>query len=229
MEDYLDAIEIETAADPQFAVIWMHGLGADGSDFAPVLPMFGLPAAPGVRFVFPHAPMIPVTCNGGFVMRAWYDILNFDRIERQVDEAGIRKSRQAIRRLIARENERGVPTKRIVLAGFSQGGAMAYAAGLTHPERLAGIIALSAYIPAPALLTAEFSEANRDTPVFAGHGSDDDVVPLPLGLQARETLRQYSDRVTWSTYPIPHSVCEEEIEAVGAWLSTNLLGLPERP
>jgi phospholipase/carboxylesterase len=221
MEELLQAIEIETAAKPQFAVIWLHGLGADGSDFVPVVPMLGLPSTLGVRFVFPHAPMIPVTCNAGYVMRAWYDILDFDSIERHVDEAGVRNARDAIRRLIARENQRGVPSRRIVLAGFSQGGAMAYTAGLTHAEPLAAIIALSAYIPAPALLAAEFSEANRGVAVFAAHGSEDEVVPIELGVAARESLRPYTERVQWSTYPMPHSICEEEIEAIGRWLGAT--------
>lgn len=140
MEEPLQAIEIETAAKPQFAVIWLHGLGADGGDFAAVVPMLGLPPTLAVRFIFPHAPMMPVSCNAGYVMRAWYDVLDFDRIERHADEAGIGRAREAIRRLVARENERGLPSRRIVLAGFSQGGAMAYMAALTHPEPLARMV-----------------------------------------------------------------------------------------
>ncbi|MDO9244151.1 MAG: carboxylesterase, partial [Rhodocyclaceae bacterium] len=146
-------IEIETSANPEFAVIWMHGLGADGSDFVPVVPELGLGDTPAVRFVFPHAPEIPVTCNGGYVMRAWYDIMSLEQGSRQVDEAGIVQSRQMIRTLIARENQRGIPSRRIFLAGFSQGGAIAYTAALTHPETLAGVIALSTYLPSQRLLT----------------------------------------------------------------------------
>ena len=150
MQQNLPAIEVETGDNPQYAVIWLHGLGADGSDFVPVVPELGLADAPGVRFIFPHAPEIPVTCNGGYVMRAWYDIVSLDSSSREIDEAGIVHSRAAIRRLIARENRRGIPCARIFLAGFSQGGAIAYTTALTHAERLAGIIALSTYIPTPA-------------------------------------------------------------------------------
>jgi phospholipase/carboxylesterase len=224
MEELLPALEVETAANAKFSVIWLHGLGADGSDFVPVIPMLGLPAEPGVRFIFPHAPMMPVTCNAGYVMRAWYDIVDFDGMQRQVDESGIRDSREAIRRLIARENRRGVPARNIFVAGFSQGGAIAYTTGLTHPERLAGIIALSTYIPLPDLLAADFDEANRDLPVFAAHGDEDEVVPHPLGLQARDLLRLYTRCASWTTYPIPHSVSEAELTDIGAWLRTVLIG-----
>jgi phospholipase/carboxylesterase len=219
MSDYLPAIEVETSPQPQFAVIWLHGLGADGSDFEPVVPELGLPDDLGVRFVFPHAPLQAVTCNNGYVMRAWYDILDIDGIERQVDEAGILASTAAIRRLIERENQRGIASERIVLAGFSQGGALAYSAGLTHPERLAGIVALSAYLPAPGLLAAEQLEANRQTPIFAGHGSEDDVVPPQLGINARDLLLKQGYALTWHSYPMPHSVCLEEIGDIGSWLS----------
>ena len=221
MSALLHAIEIETGAAPTRAVIWLHGLGADGGDFAPVIPYLGLAAAPGVRFVFPHAPAMPVTCNGGYVMPAWYDITHFDGIDRAVDEGGIEASCAAVRALIARENERGIATGNIVLAGFSQGGAMAYTAGLIHPHPLAGIIALSAYIPAPRLLAPASLGPNRNTPVFAGHGSDDDVVPLPLGQRAVDRLRQDGYGVDWHTYDIPHSVCEEELADIGRWLNAR--------
>ena len=222
MNDSLSAIEVETAEHPDFSVIWLHGLGADGGDFAGITPELGLPDAAAVRFVFPHAPMTAVTCNGGYVMRAWYDILSIDGIDRVGDEAGIRASVGAIRRLIARENARGVPTGRIVLAGFSQGGAMAYTAGLTHPDTLAGILALSAYIPSPGLVDKERSAANRKTPIFAAHGSLDEVVPPQLGLAARDRLRADGYTLEWHSYPIPHAVCIEEIQAVGAWLAARL-------
>lgn len=224
MNDNLPAIEVETAKHPDFSVIWLHGLGADGGDFAGITPELGLPESAAVRFIFPHAPMIPVTCNGGYVMRAWYDILSIDGIDRVTDEAGIRASVAAIRGLIARENARGVATERIVLAGFSQGGAMAYTAGLTHPEALAGIIALSAYMPAQGLVDKERSAANRKTPIFAAHGSLDEVVPAQLGLAARDALRADGYALEWHSYPIPHAVCIEEIEAVGAWLAARLAG-----
>lgn len=222
MPDTLSAIEIETQSDPRFAVIWMHGLGADGSDFVPVVPELGLPQSASVRFVFPHAPMIPVTCNGGYIMRAWYDIVSLDDAARHVDESGLRASRDAVRALIAAQNARGIPSSRIVLAGFSQGGAMAYLAGLTHPETLCGIVALSTYIPSPSLLQAEFDAANAATPIFAAHGAQDDVVPLSLGVQARDMLLARQCPLTWHTYPMPHSVCLEEIADVGVWLGQRL-------
>ncbi len=226
MSELLPAIELETSPDPAFCVIWMHGLGADGSDFVPVVPELGLdPAAPGVRFLFPHAPSMPVTCNGGYIMPAWYDIYSLDEAGRRADEAGIRASRDAIRALIARENARGIPCARIVLAGFSQGGAIAYTTGLTHPEPLAGIIALSTYLPSAAMLDAEATSANAGTPVFAAHGTDDDIVPVQLGMMARDHLLTRHQPVTWHAYPMPHSVCLEEIAAIGAWLNARLSGI----
>lgn len=219
MPTLLPAIEIETAANPEFAVIWLHGLGADGGDFAPIIPHLGLPAGLRVRFVFPHAPELAVTCNNGYVMPAWYDITYIDGIDRGVDEDGVRQSAVRIRDLIARQNELGIPCRNIVLAGFSQGGAMAYSAGLTHPERLAGIIALSAYIPAPGLLTDTALTANRETPVFAGHGTEDDVVPLQLGRQAFTHLQTMNYPIEWHDYPMPHSVCIKEIADIGRWLN----------
>ncbi|MEM5432710.1 alpha/beta hydrolase [Cupriavidus oxalaticus] len=219
MSELLPAIEIETAPDPRCAVIWMHGLGADGSDFAPVVPELRLSPSPAVRFIFPHAPSISVTCNGGYVMPAWYDIYSLDEAGRRADEAGIQGSCDAIRALIARENARGIPCNRIVLAGFSQGGAIAYTAALTHPEPLAGIVALSTYIPAPAALAASAAAANAATPVFAAHGTQDDVVPLRLGVAARDFIQARQHPLTWQTYPMGHSVCLEEIIAIGAWLA----------
>lgn len=218
MPSLLPAIEIETAAHPSFAVIWLHGLGADGHDFAPIIPHLGLPESLAVRFIFPHAPAMAVTCNGGYVMPAWYDITYIDGSNRGVDEAGILTSRDAIRALITRENERGIPCHNIVLAGFSQGGAMAYSAGLTHPEKLAGIIALSAYIPAPSLFAEDALMANRLTPIFAGHGREDDVVPRELGRQAHDLLLDQGYTIAWHDYPMEHAVCAEEIGDIGQWL-----------
>lgn len=219
----LTAIVRETAASPDFAVIWLHGLGADGSDFVPVIPELDLPADAAVRFVFPNAPLMPVTINSGYVMPAWYDIRSLDGDTRQVDEDGIRASRAAVRALIAAENARGIPCERIIIAGFSQGGAMAYSIGLTHPERLAGIIALSCYLPSPALLRDEFAEANRDTPVFAGHGRHDDIVPVRLGEMARDHVQALTGHApAWHEYPMPHSVCLEELADIGAWLRARL-------
>ena len=216
------AIEVETAAMPRFSVIWMHGLGADGSDFEPIVPELGLDDGPGVRFIFPHAPHMPVTCNGGYVMRAWYDIISLDSGTRSVDEIGIVRSRQAIRHLIARENQRGVPCPQIFLAGFSQGGAVAYTTALTQREHLAGVIALSTYIPTPQLLAAEATDANQATPIFAAHGSEDDVVSPELGIRARDFLMRRGYRIEWHEYAMPHSICIEEVEAIGRWLRQRM-------
>lgn len=220
--EYLPAIVVETRPVPSFAVIWMHGLGADGSDFEPIVPELGLEDSPGIRFIFPHAPEIPVTCNGGYVMPAWYDIISLENTSRRVDAAGIVKSRTAIRNLIARENQKGIPSDRIFLAGFSQGGAIAYSTALTHPERLAGIMALSTYIPSEQLLIDESSDANRDIPILAAHGTQDDVVSPELGMRARDFLMERAYPVKWHTYAMPHTVCIEEIRAVGKWLQATM-------
>ena len=213
-------IELETGPDPRYSVIWMHGLGADGSDFEPVVPALALPRSPAVRFLFPHAPYRAVTCNAGYVMRAWYDIVSLAPHSRQIDEAGLLESRTLVRQLIQREAERGVPGERVILAGFSQGGAVAYLTGLTHPTPLAGIIALSTYIPSPGLLVDGFVEANRQVPVFAAHGTHDDVVSPALGEHAVEVLRQLGIEPEWHRYPLPHSVSLEEIADIGRWLRT---------
>jgi phospholipase/carboxylesterase len=223
MNELLPAIEIETASMPRYSVIWMHGLGADGSDFEPVVPELGLEGGPGVRFVFPHAPQIPVTCNGGYVMPAWYDIVTLDANTREVDEAGVIASRQAIRRLIERENQRGVPCARIFVAGFSQGGAVAYTTAVTHAESLAGVIALSTYIPTPWLLEAEATAANRALPIFAAHGSYDDVVAPELGIRARDFLTRLGYGLEWHEYPMAHSVCLEEVQEIGRWLRGRMV------
>jgi phospholipase/carboxylesterase len=215
-------VEVETAPDPEFAVILMHGLGADANDFVPLVPELRLADAPAMRFVFPNAPEIPVTANNGYVMRAWYDILSFEGINRRVDEAGIETSVAFVRELVAQQNARGIASERIFLAGFSQGGAMTYQAGLTHPEKLAGLIVLSGYIPSKGLIDASFSEANRDTPIFAAHGSFDDVLNVRLGEEAVEFAREQGCTVEWNTYPMPHSVCMEEVEALREWLGARL-------
>jgi phospholipase/carboxylesterase len=218
VNDLLPAIEVETAESPRFSVIWLHGLGADGSDFEPVVSELGLADGPGVRFIFPHAPEIPVTCNDGYVMRAWYDIVSLDATSRSIDEAGIVRSREAIRRLVERENQRGVPCSRIFLAGFSQGGAIAYTTAFTHPEALAGVVALSTYIPSEELVEAEATEANKAVPIFAAHGTEDDVVSPELGIRARDVLIRHGYRVEWHEYSMPHSVCLDEVEEIGRWL-----------
>lgn len=219
MTNLLETIEIQTHDSCEWSVIWMHGLGADGSDFVPVVPELGLDPSVRIRFVFPNAPAIPVTCNGGYVMPAWYDIISLEKDSREVDVDGIVKSRQQIRDLIEREKDLGIPSHRIFLAGFSQGGAVAYTTGLTHPEPLAGIIALSTYLPVPTLVIEEATEANRKSPIFIAHGTEDDVVSLELGLLARDFLQQNGYTSEWHEYPIPHSVCLEEIRDMGAWLN----------
>jgi phospholipase/carboxylesterase len=221
MAEVLDAIEIETAKNPSASVIWLHGLGADGNDFAPIVPALGLPKA-AIRFVFPHAPIQPVTINGGMRMRAWYDIT--DGAIRREDESGVRASQKLIEALVAREKERGTEAKRLVLAGFSQGGAIALQTGLRHPERIAGVMALSTYLPIAGKFAAEASTANRDAPIFMAHGSYDPIVPLARAEESRALLQSLGYAVQWREYPMPHSVCAEEVAEIGAWLS-KVLGL----
>ena len=217
----LPTVENETAAHPTYSVIWLHGLGADGNDFAPIVPQLVAPQWPALRFVFPHAPVRPVTVNGGMPMRAWYDIYGFDLVARQ-DESGIRQSIAQVEALIAREQERGVPSERILLAGFSQGGAIALAAGLRHPQKLAGIIALSTYLPMADTLAGERSAANDAVPIFWGHGTLDPVVILQRGLDSRAVLEALGYKVAWHTYPMPHSVCPEEIVDLRRWIGERL-------
>jgi phospholipase/carboxylesterase len=221
MPDQLDAIEIETGPSPTASIVWMHGLGADGSDFVDVVPELRLSASPSVRFVFPHAPMRPVTINAGYVMRAWYDIRDDGGVRRE-DGAGVRASQKAIEALIERERQRGVSTTAIVLAGFSQGGAMALQTGLRHGERLAGIMALSCSLPLAETLAAEAAPANRDVPIFMAHGTYDPMVPMARAQRAREVLTGLAYRVEWHEYPMPHSVCMEEIADIAAWLGRVL-------
>ena len=210
----LETLEIETAPDPQASIIWMHGLGADGNDFAPLADEIELPI--GVRYIFPHAPMMPVSINGGYVMRAWYDIS--DAAIRREDEAGVRASQQLVEVLLAREKSRGVAANRIVLAGFSQGGAIALQAGLRHAERLAGIMALSTYVPLADQLAREASPANRSVPIFMAHGTADPMIPIARAHSSRDLLLQQGYALEWSEYRMPHSVCPEEIDAIGVWL-----------
>jgi len=214
--EMLPVIEIETRPQPGGAVIWMHGLGADGSDFVPIVGELDLTDL-AVRFVFPHAPLQPVTINGGYVMRAWYDI-GYQDLSLKEDEKGVRESQYAVERLIAREVERRIPAERIVLAGFSQGGAMALQTGLRHSTRLAGVLALSSYLPLPDKLEAEASEANRDVPIFMAHGVEDPIVPLKLAAASCSRLLTMGYKVEWHEYDMPHSVCREEVERIGEWL-----------
>ena len=219
MPELLDAIEIETGKNPTASVIWLHGLGADGNDFAPIVPELRLPKA-AIRFVFPHAPVRPVTINGGMRMRAWYDIT--DGANRREDERGVRASQVLIEALIGREKERGTKAGRLVLAGFSQGGAIALHTGLRHPERIAGIMALSTYVPVEEKLSAEASTANRDVPIFMGHGSDDPIIPLVRAEQSRTLLKSLGYPAEWHKYAMPHSVCPEELADIGTWLGKVL-------
>lgn len=215
-------LELETGPNPTYSVIWMHGLGADGSDFEPIVPELGLPESPAVRFVFPNAPDRPVTCNGGYVMPAWYDIISLQPESREIDEAGLVESMSIIRQFIAREAERGIPSHRVFLAGFSQGVAVAYSTALTHPEPLAGVIALSTYIPSARLITRNLSAANCHLPIFAAHGLEDSVVSLALGEQAVKLIETYGYLPQWQTYSMEHEVCVEEIAAIGQWLRQRI-------
>jgi phospholipase/carboxylesterase len=221
VSELLETVELETAPAPWASVIWMHGLGADGHDFEPIVPELDLPASPGVRFVFPHAPMRPVTINGGWVMRAWYDVRDDGGVRRE-DAPGVRASGREIEALIARERARGLAADRIVLAGFSQGGAMALHAGLRHPEHLAGIMALSCSLPLAETVAAEASPANRDVPIFMAHGTADTLVPLARGARARDLLGHLGYRVDWREYPMAHAVCPDEIADVSQWLRAVL-------
>jgi phospholipase/carboxylesterase len=199
------------------SVIWLHGLGADGHDFEPVVPQLELPRDLAVRFVFPHAPTRAVTLNNGFVMRAWYDLYNLDANGR-TDEEGLRASAAAVEALIAREGARGVAAERIVLAGFSQGGALALYTGLRHAARLAGIMGLSAYLPLERRLASEAHAANAATPLFLAHGRLDPVLPFAAGERARDRLQALGYAVTWKAYTMPHAVCAEELADISAFL-----------
>jgi phospholipase/carboxylesterase len=212
----LELIELATGAEPKGTVIWMHGLGADGWDFVPIVRELPLPQDLHLRFIFPHAPVRPVTINNGHEMRAWYDIKMND-ISRVPDEAGIRESQASIEALIAREEKRGVSADRIVLAGFSQGGAIALQAGLRHRERLAGIVALSTYLPLEDSLDREAAAANKRTPIFMAHGTQDQVIPVQLAEASKRALEQRGYDVAWKTWPMPHSVCAEEVEELGGF------------
>lgn len=213
----LPAVEIEPERSADAAVVLMHGLGADGHDFETLVFELRLPADSAIRWVFPHAPIRPVTLNGGMPMRAWYDIIGLDR-RSQEDEAGIRASAEGIRDLVRRERERGIPSDRIVLAGFSQGGAMALFTALREPERLAGVLALSTYVPLAATLEDEAHPAGAAVPIFMAHGTLDPIVPMALGEGARDLLRSRGYDVVWHTYPMPHSVSADEVADIREWL-----------
>ena len=221
MADLLDSIQVETAPNPTVAVIWMHGLGADGHDFEPIVPELGLPTRPAIRFVFPHAPLRPVTINQGHVMRAWYDIRALAGVRRE-DEAGVRQSAKQVEALMECERQRAIAPGRLVLAGFSQGGAMALHVGLRYRERLAGVLALSCYLPLAATLATEASPANRDVPIFWAHGVHDPMIPLAMAEHGREQVAALGYPIEWHQYPMPHSVCAEEIADIARWLGRVL-------
>ncbi len=220
MEKLLETIEIETGKNPAASVIWMHGLGADGSDFVPIVEELELDGTPGIRFLFPHAPMRPVTINNGTVMRAWYDVSlgDLEGNSRRADERGVRESQAQITALLEREEKRGIEPECIVLAGFSQGGAIALQAGLRYPRKLAGVMALSTYLPLAESLSREAAPANKATSIFMAHGIYDPVVPLVMGAGSMTFLTGLGYTVEWRQYPMQHSVCPQEIQDIGAWL-----------
>lgn len=220
-------IELETSGTPQFSVIWMHGLGADGSDFVPVAEMLSLA---DTRFIFPHAPIRPVTLNGGHAMRAWYDIVSLD-FKSGEDREGILASSERIAELVGREEKRGVAPDHVFLAGFSQGGAVALFAGLRHPARLAGIIALSTYLPLAATAGTDAHPANATVPVFMAHGMEDEIIPMSAGLACKDALSNLGHDVAWHCYDMAHSVCQSEIGDISAWMAGIISGIrePEAP
>ena len=213
----LEVIENETGPHPTASIIVLHGLGADGNDFVPIAEELDLRAIGPVRFVFPHAPTMPVTINGGYVMRAWYDILGTD-LARREDEAGLRRSQALVEGLIARERRRGVESMRIVLAGFSQGCAMTLLTGLRAAERLAGLVGLSGYLPLADKIAAERTPINSDLPIFLAHGRQDPVIPIDRAIASRDVLTALGHPVEWHEYAMPHSVCAEEIQDLQRWL-----------
>ncbi|NLY63641.1 MAG: carboxylesterase [Alcaligenaceae bacterium] len=219
----LDCVEINTSNNITHSIIWMHGLGADANDFVPIVPELRLPESSGIRFVFPNAPVRPVTLNNGMSMRAWFDIISLDRVNGPEDEAGLRQAQQQIEDLITRENERGIPSENIFLAGFSQGCAMALLTGLRHPKKLAGLICLSGFLPLLVKTEAERSQANIDTPIFMAHGTEDPVVVPVRALNSKAKLEELGYKnLEWRTYPMPHSVCLEEIHDISSFIQKNI-------
>ncbi len=213
----LDTVEVQTAAAPNAAVIWLHGLGADGHDFEPIVPELVGREERAWRFVFPHAPVRPVTVNGGMRMRAWYDIKSLDRSTAE-DDAGFREAGRQVRELIAREAARGIPAERIVLGGFSQGGAVSLFSAPRLAERLAGVLALSCYLPLQGRFAVERMPANDATPIFMAHGRDDTVLPPAMGEESRDVLQRLGYPVEWHEYPMPHSLCAAEVADIRAYL-----------
>ena len=221
MSTLLETIELDSAPNPTVSIIWMHGLGADGNDFVPLVKELDLRGCPGIRFIFPSAGTMPVTINNGYVMRAWYDILVSDLVRRE-DENGLRASQVQIEALIAREKARGIPASRIILAGFSQGCAMTLQTGLRHAEPLAGLMCLSGYLPLADKTALERTPASLQTPIFMAHGTADPVVQIGRAQQSRDLLTGMGYKVEWHEYMMQHSLCQEEIDAIGAWLKKVL-------
>jgi phospholipase/carboxylesterase len=213
----LSCVEINPDRPARASVIWLHGLGADGHDFEPIVRELGLGPASAIRFVFPHAPTRPVTINQGYVMRAWYDVARMD-LSQEEDEASIRSSEGLVRELVQRETQRGIPIDRIMLAGFSQGGAVAIHTGLRYPERLAGILVLSAYVPLASMLASEAYPANADVPIMMAHGSWDNVIPIRLAQTSRDLLTRLGYRVRWHTYTMEHGLCAQEVADISEWM-----------
>lgn len=216
-------VRVEPEATPQACVIWLHGLGADGYDFKPIIPYLKLPEEMAVRFLFPHAETMPVTVNGGMPMRAWYDILEMN-IGRKVDKTALMASSDRIKRLIDEQVQEGIPADKIILAGFSQGGAVAYHTALTYPEALAGLVTLSTYMATSDEISEQRADANAHIPIWVAHGIQDDVVPITLGQQAMADLEAMNYSADWVTYPMGHEVVLEEIDALGGWLKQQLAG-----
>jgi phospholipase/carboxylesterase len=219
----LDTVERTTGKDPTWSIVWLHGLGADGNDFSPIVPELVRPGWPALRFVFPHAPVRPVTLNAGMRMRAWYDIRDLE-LNSRADEAGVRESIAELDALIAREGERGIPPSRVVLAGFSQGGAIVLTAALRREQPVAGVLALSTYLPLASSNAVEATPGGRSTPVFMGHGTQDPMVRCAWGEASRDALRALGVPVEWRTYPMPHSVCADEVRDAGDWLTARFAG-----
>lgn len=217
----MDAVIINPPQPADASIIWLHGLGADGHDFKPIVPHLGVNNTQHIRFVFPHAPAIPVTINGGYVMRAWYDVLDVD-LRRRADEQGVRSSEQVLCSVISAELDKGIGPDRIVVAGFSQGGAIALHTGLRYPTSLAGILALSTYLPLPETAAYERAPANASVPIFMAHGRHDPVIPLQAGEDSRALLNSLGYAVEWHSYPMPHAVCPEEIVDIAVWISAVL-------
>ena len=220
-QDTQTVVTLQPAGTAIASIIWMHGLGADGNDFVPIVPELHLPDSLCVRFIFPHAPMRPITWNNGYVMRGWYDIKAL-ALKAEEDASGIHQSEQSIRRLIQHELDQGIAANRIVIAGFSQGGAMALQVALRYPQRLAGLLALSTYLPLRDTLADEANVANRDIPILMCHGNQDPVVPFELGDHSRRLLQEQGYVVDFRTYSMPHSVCAEEVADISAWLQKVL-------